>query len=223
MIALYHEARKKHLSLDETLLVKNEFKSIVDQSPYSLNPESDSDPSVYEAIGSQKPLGDLCEAMITMSSNLATNLLMDRLGLPVIRARVRALKARGMDVIRPLEDTKAFLAGKNNTTTARGLEVLLYKLARGKAVDRRSDAAMIEMLKRQHFSDAIPAGLPEGTRVAHKTGEITKIQHDAAIVYAPHPFVLVVLVRGLEDRAQGVALIASITRTVYEATEGIPR
>jgi beta-lactamase class A len=220
MIALYHEARKKHLSLDEALPVKNAFSSIVDGSPYSLNPESDSDPSLYEAIGSTRPISDLCESMITMSGNLATNLLIERIGLPVIRERVRALKAPGMDVIRGLEDGKAFLAGKNNQTTARALEILLDRLARGKAVDRDRDKAMVEMLKRQHFKDAIPAGLPEGTEVAHKTGEITKIQEDAAIVYARRPFVLVVLVRGLEDRTQGVGLIASIARIVYDATQG---
>jgi beta-lactamase class A len=215
MIELFAEVRAGTLRLDESLAVRNEFRSIVDGSPYTLDPKSDSDPTVYDSVGGTLPLLSLCESMITMSSNLATNLLMERLGIPPIQKRVDALGAGGMRVIRPLEDGKAFLQGLNNTTTARALETLLYALATGKAVDPSADRTMVEMLKRQHFKDAIPAGLPPEIEVAHKTGEITRIQHDAAIVYARRPFVLVVLVRGIEDPAKGTALIADITRAVY--------
>lgn len=78
---------------------------------------------------------------------------------------------------------------------------------------------MIEILERQKFNEGIPAGLPPGTRVAHKTGEITKIHHDAAIVFAPKPFVLVLLVRGLADTKESAALMADITRLLYQATQ----
>jgi beta-lactamase class A len=53
--------------------------------------------------------------------------------------------------------------------------------------------------------------------VAHKTGTITRIHHDAGIVFAPRPYVLVVLVRGIADRKVSEALIAGLSRTVYEA------
>src|SRR5437899_2854330 len=72
------------------------------------------------------------------------------------------------------------------------------------------------------FNDRIPAGLPSGVAVAHKTGEITKIQHDAAIVFAPRPFALVVLVRGLDDVKKGSALAADIARVVYAASQAAP-
>jgi beta-lactamase class A len=103
----------------------------------------------------------------------------------------------------------------NNSTTARGLLTLFETLGHGRAVDPASDAAMIEILKRQKFNDAIPAGLPPGTPVAHKTGNITRIHHDAGIVYGPRPYVLVVLVRGIEDKKQSAALIAELSRRVY--------
>jgi beta-lactamase class A len=215
MIELFQEAKSGALSFDELIPVRNEFESIVDGSLFSLNPESDSDGKVYEAVGSSLSIRDLCESMITVSSNLAANLLMRRVGVPKIQERVRALGADGMQVIRPLEDGKAFLKGLNNTTTARALETLLFAIASGKAVDPTSDQSMVEILKRQHFADAIPAGLPPGIPVAHKTGEITKILHDAGIVYASRPFVLVVLVRGIEDRKESAALVAEITRTLY--------
>jgi beta-lactamase class A len=157
--------------------------------------------------------------MITVSSNLASNLLIDKLGVANIRATVHGLGADGMNVLRGLEDTKAFEAGLNNTTTARALLQLLQAIAAGTAVDAQSCARMIDVLERQRFNEGIPAGLPAGLRVAHKTGEITKILHDAGIVFASRPFVLVILVRGLADAKDSAALIADITRHLYEATQ----
>jgi beta-lactamase class A len=107
----------------------------------------------------------------------------------------------------------------NNTTTAQALRVLLMKLAAGQAVSPTADAEMVAILKRQQFHDAIPAGLPDRTVVAHKTGNITKIHHDAAIVYGTRPYVLVVLVRGIEDEKKSAALIASISRQIWNETE----
>jgi beta-lactamase class A len=161
----------------------------------------------------------LCEAMITVSSNLATNLLIEHLSAKHIQQTTIALGARGMHVLRGVEDDKAFARGLNNTTTARALLTLMGAIAAGKAVDRAASDEMIAILERQHFNDRIPAGVPPGTRVAHKTGEITRIQHDAAIVYAPRPFVLVILIRGLDDAKQGSALAAQITRVLYDATQ----
>jgi beta-lactamase class A len=157
--------------------------------------------------------------MITVSSNLATNLLMDKLGVDNIRAGVRSLGASGMNVRRDLEDGKAFAAGLNNTTTARALQQLMAAIAHGEAVDAESSREMLAILERQTVNDRIPAGLPAGTRVAHKTGEITGIRHDAAIVFAPRPFVLVVLTRGAATPEQGSELIAAITRELYRATQ----
>ena len=122
-------------------------------------------------------------------------------------------------IVETWRDQKAFDAGLNNTTTARGLLVLMQKIATGQAVNKTADAEMAAILKRQHFNDGIPAGLPAGTVVGHKTGTITKIHNDAAIVYAPKPFVLVVLVRGIQDQKVSAALIASISHEIWEAAE----
>jgi beta-lactamase class A len=214
MIELFAQAREGRLRLDDPLTVRNRFASIVDGSPYQLDPADDSDPEVYQSIGSSLSLRRLCEAMITVSSNLAANLLIEELGVENIRRRVQRLGADGMKVLRGVEDAKAFRAGLSNTTTARGLMVLLEKIGRGKAVGRDESREMVEILKRQKFNAAIPAGLPPGTVVAHKTGTITKIHHDAGIVYAPRPYVLVVLVRGIAEEKESAALIAAITRAV---------
>jgi beta-lactamase class A len=153
--------------------------------------------------------------MITVSSNFAANLLIERLGVDRIRGTVSALGAEGMQVLRGVEDDKAFQKGLNNTTTARGLLVLLERVAQGRAVSPEADRLMVEMLARQRFNDGIPAGLPSTIRVAHKTGSITRIQHDAGIVFGKRPYVLVVLIRGIEDEKKSKALIAEISRALY--------
>jgi beta-lactamase class A len=152
--------------------------------------------------------------MITVSSNLAANNVIQKLGPKNIQATTDKLGASGMQVMRGVEDQKAFDAGRNNTTDAMGLLTLMLKIGRGEAVSREASAAMVEILKRQHFNAGIPAGLPPGTPVAHKTGTVTRIHHDAGIVYAGRTYVLVVLVRGLDKESDADALIAAITRVI---------
>jgi beta-lactamase class A len=217
LIELFKQAEAGKLSLEDSLVVRNEFRSIVDNSPYKLSEGADSDKGIYAAIGNSLTLRQLCEAMITVSSNFATNLLIERLGIDNIRATVAAMGAEGMQVLRGVEDQKAFDKGLNNSTTARGLLVLFEKLGRGTAVSKKADAEMVEILKRQKFNTAIPAGLPSGIAVAHKTGNITKIHHDAGIVYAKRPYVLVILVRGVQDINHSAALMAQLSKAVYES------
>jgi len=225
MIELFHQVQQGKLKLDDTLIVKNEFHSIVDGSVYTLSAGDDSEADLYKAEGQPSSLRDLCELMITSSSNLATNLLIEKLGVDNIRATGHRLGAdgmpnsMGMNILRGVEDGKAFEKGLNNTTTAKALGLLLQAIAEGQAADPASSKTMLAILERQKFNEAIPAGLPPGTLVAHKTGEITKIHHDAAIVYAKRPFILVILVRGLSDIKDSSALMADITRQLYAATQ----
>jgi beta-lactamase class A len=219
MIELFHQVKLGKVKLDDAIPVKNEFHSIVDGSVYTLSAADDSEAELYKADGQTRTLGELCELMITVSSNFATNLLIEKLGVENIRGTVHELGADGMNVLRGVEDGKAFEKGLNNTTTARGLGVLLQAIAEGKAVDGASSRQMIAILQRQKFNEGIPAGLPAGIAVAHKTGEITKIHHDAAIVFAKRPFILVILVRGLADTKASAALMAEITGRLFAATQ----
>ena len=220
MIELFRQADVGRLKLDDALLIRNEFHSIVDGSLYKLSEGDDSDSAVYASVGKPMTLRALNDAMITVSSNFATNILIEKLDAAKVRETVTRLGADGMVVLRGVEDQKAFDKGLNNATTARALLILLEKLARGQAVNARVDAEMVAVLKRQTFNDAIPAGLPHGTVVAHKTGNITRVTHDAAIVYGPKPYVLVVLERGIQDQKVAKALIASISRVIWSRVAG---
>lgn len=219
MIELFRQAKAGTVALDSPMPVRNAFTSIADGSPYQLSVSDDSDGEVYKAIGGTLTPRQLCEAMITASSNLAANILIERLGPGNIQKTTNGLGARGMHVLRGVEDNKAFAKGINNETTARALMILLGKIADGKAVDLEASTVMLQVLGRQKFNDAIPAGLPPGTVVAHKTGSITGVAHDAAIVYGKHPYVLVVLTRNITDEKISQQLIADISRIVWKANE----
>ena len=217
LIELFRQVDARTRSLDDTIVVSNVFASMVDGSPFTLNATDDSDQETYKALGQRLTLREACERMITVSSNITTNLLIDLLGIDRIRATVTALGADGMDIRRKVEDGPAFRAGMNNTTTAAGLAALLTAINAGRAASPASTREMIAILKRQKFNDGIPAGLPPGTEVAHKTGTITRVHHDAGIVFGDVPFVLVVMTRGIEQEKDSDALISAITRILDQA------
>ncbi len=205
---------------EQELLLSVEFRSIVDGSPYTLGADVDSDSSVFERVGHFVPLRWLADRMIVRSSNLATNALIDVLDAKRVDETARALGTTHTRVLRGVEDGKAFAQGLNNVTTARDLATLLEAIETGRAASRASCDTMIGILSRQEFNELIPAGLPPGTRVAHKTGWITGISHDAALVYPPgrKPYVLVVLTRGIADTRVANELVADISRIVWKAS-----
>src|SRR5688500_4976063 len=217
MIELFRAFDAGRLRPDQRIVLGNQFKSIVDGSPYSLSAGSDSDSLVYTRVGSEITILELIERMITGSSNLATNTVIELVGATNANATAHALGARNMRVLRGVEDSKAFQAGLNNTTTARDLAVLMEALERGTAASPASSRTMLDILRRQEFNAEIPAGLPRGTPVAHKTGFITGVLHDAAIVYPERrkPYVLVILTRGIPDRAVAREMMVDVSRMVY--------
>lgn len=218
MIELFRMVDAAHLSLDQSLLVVNSFGSIVDGSNYALDPGDDSDSSLYAMVGKRVPVRELIEHMITRSSNLATNTLIPVAGAANANATAHALGAVHMRVLRGVEDGKAYALGMNNTTTASDLAALLLAIERGTAASPASCREMREILLREIYSGDIPAGLPAGTPVAQKTGSITGVLHDAAIVYpaGKTPYVLVVLTANISDEAVAKSLTTDISRLVWE-------
>jgi beta-lactamase class A len=219
MMEVFRRADRKRIPLNEPVEVKNKFYSIVDGSEYRLNRDDDSDQEIYDHIGQTMPVIAMVDRMITWSSNLATNLLIEKVKAESVTELMRELGAKDIQVLRGVEDPKAFQAGKNNTTTAYDLMLLLRLIAENKFLNGRVCGKMVEILSAQSFNDGIPAGLPTATRVAHKTGNITKHNHDAAIVYAPgrKPYVIVVLTKGIAEQKRSARLIADISRVVYQA------
>ena len=222
MMEIYRQAAAGRLALDERVPVKNDFLSIADGSHFSVSPDSDSEPSLYKRVGETATVRELMRLMVIASSNLATDILIERVTPPRVMALMRGLGARNIRVLRGVEDGKAFERGLNNTTTARDLMILLRRIGEGRGVSRQASDEMIRLMLDQQFNESIPAGLPKDARVAHKTGSITAINHDAALVFLPNrkPYVLVVLTGGLNDEARAHRLIADISRVIYESVSG---
>jgi len=218
LFELFRQAEQGRLSLDDQIVLRNRFRSILDGSEYSLTPEEDSDSTLYALEGSRVRIRDLADLMITRSSNLATNVLIELVDPDSVRRTMARLNAQGMRVLRGVEDIPAYRAGLNNTTTAHGLARVLEAIARCEMLSEASCRDILAILERQEFRSGIPAGLPAGTRVANKTGWITQISHDGAIVFPPNrqPYVLVVLTRGITDEAVADRLIADLSRIVWQ-------
>lgn len=222
MIEFFRQVERGGLSAQQPVLLVNQFTSIVDGSPFSVAPLDDSDSTMYLRVGDRVPARELVERMIVRSSNLATNAVIALVGAQHADSTAHGLGARNIRVLRGVEDGKAFQKGMNNTTTARDLGMLLEAIQKRTAASARSCDTMLAILSRQEFNDEIPAGLPPGTRVAHKTGSITAVLHDAALVYPTghSPYVLVVLTRNIPDERIARTLIADISRLVYEHVMG---
>ena len=223
MIEFFRQVERHGLAADQSVLLVNQFASIVDGSPFSVAPIDDSDSTMYLRVGQRVSARELVERMIVRSSNLATNAVIALIGAQHADSTAHALGARNIRVLRGVEDGKAFQKGLNNTTTARDLGVLLEAIEKRSAASPVNCDTMLAILSRQEFNDEIPAGLPPGTRVAHKTGSITAVLHDAALVYLPghSPYVLVVLTRNIPDERVARPLIADLSRLVYEHVAGV--
>lgn len=226
MVEFFRQVDAGKLSLDQPIPLVNQFSSIVDGSPYALDATEDEDRALYERVGKPVPARELVGRMITRSSNLATNTVISLVDAQRVTQTLRTLGARQMTVLRGVEDDKAYQKGLSNSATARDLATLLAAIEQGKAASASSTQAMRSILLAQELNDEIPAGLPPGTRVAHKTGQITAILHDAAIVYpsGQAPYILVVLTGGIPDDKVARALIVDLSRMVYaHAARGAPK
>ncbi|MEN9685948.1 MAG: hypothetical protein RLZZ28_1734 [Bacteroidota bacterium] len=218
MIEAYKQAAAGKFSLNDLMVIKNEFKSIVDSSLYSLNAADDSYPDIYQQIGTKASIHDLVYQMIINSSNLATNLMMEKLGGKNITESMRELGAKDIRILRGVEDGKAFAQNLNNTVTAYDLMLIYEQMALGKIIGQKESEAMISILLDQRHNTLIPALLPKELRIAHKTGTITGVHHDSGIVFLPdgRKYVLVILSKQLEDADKATAAMAKLSLLLYK-------
>lgn len=223
MIEIFRRVAEGKIRLDDTIMVKNEFFSIVDGSSYQLTPADDSDDEVYQKIGTGQTIDYLLFHMITRSSNLATNLLMQLADGKQVTATMRSLGAPSIQVMRGVEDSKAYRQGLNNLTSAYDLMKIFEHIALGKAVNKDASEQMVNILLQQYYQDLIPARLPQGTRVAHKTGWISGVHHDSGIIFLPGggQLVLVLLSKKATDEIATKQMLASTARMVFDFYSGL--
>jgi beta-lactamase class A len=217
MMEVFRQSEEKVFSLDDRLAVKNDFVSIVDGSHFSLQAADDSETGLYRRIGERLTIRELVRLMITESSNVATNMLVEQITPGRATEFMRILGTKDVRVLRGVEDSKAYARGLNNAATARGLMLILIRLAERAVVSAKASDEMLAILRGQKFNEGIPAGLPAGTPVAHKTGSFAKVYHDVGII-APStrkPLVMVIFTRGIEKEPRAHSLVADISRRLF--------
>lgn len=218
MIEVFKQVAAGKFSLSDKITVKNEFKSIVDSSIFHLNPADDSQQELYKQEGVQLTLSELVYQMIIMSSNLATNIIMQMVDGKKVTQTMRDLGAKDMLVLRGVEDQKAFDKGLINTTTAYDLMLIFNQMAEGKIINKKACDDMIKILLDQTHNTLIPALLPKEVKVAHKTGTITGVHHDSGIVFLPDgkKYTLVILSKSLADDAVATPAMARVSEMIYQ-------
>lgn len=218
MIEVFKQAKSGRFSLDDSLIITNKFKSIVDQSDYSLGEDTSSDDRVFQSIGSKMSIRDLVFEMITTSNNLATNILIELVGAQNVMSTLSEIGAVNMQVLRGVEDIKAYNAGLNNMTTAYDLYRVMKAIACHQVVDEESCKAMIRILMAQKYKEKIPSLLPDDIVAANKTGHITAIDHDSAILLKDGEprYIMVILTRGIQDHDVASELIARVSKLICD-------
>ena len=216
LLGVMREVERGDLTLDAPVHIRNRFTSIVNQEPFMLDLGRDADPDVYGHLGKTLSVRELAFWMITKSSNLATNLLVDIVGLHNIQQALDELEVDGVRILRGVEDQAAFQAGLNNEVTANGLLKLLRIIADRRAYSPVASEEMLKIMLEQQYRSGIPAGLPKAARVAHKTGNISTVHHDAGIIFLEgrEPYVLVVLTQFAAETGRGTA-VAEVSRDIF--------
>jgi beta-lactamase class A len=222
LLGVFRQVERGELTLGAPVHIRNRFTSIVNQQPFMLDLGRDADPDEYGHLGKTLSVRELAYWMITKSSNLATNLLVEIVGVSTIQHALDELEIDGVRILRGVEDQAAFEAGLNNEVTANGLLKLLRLIADGKAYSKKSSDEMLNIMLEQQYRSGIPAGLPKAARVAHKTGNITTVHHDAGIVFVEDrkPYVLVILTQFPAETGRGTA-VADVSRDIYNTIAGM--
>ncbi len=222
LLAVYGEIDRGRLAPQSRLHVRNRFLSAYDGSPFRILADRDADSDVHASIGKTMRVSELALHMIAMSSNLATNLLLDLIGLETVQRTIERFGLTGLDIRRGVEDEKAFEHDIVNRVTANGLVGLLRLIAEERAYSPELSREMLDILHQQEFKKGIPARLPRDVRVAHKTGDISSVAHDAGVVYAPgrKPYVVAILTEWAADAGSRSPTIASISHAVYDYLRG---
>jgi beta-lactamase class A len=219
LVGVYGAIAKGDLHEYSRLHVRNRFLSAADGKPYRVESSRDANSEVHANVGKTMRVDELARQMIITSSNLATNLLIDLLGVGTLQRTLRELGVQGVELRRGVEDEAAFEAGMNNRVTATGLVDVFRLIEERRTFSDEASRSMLEILHQQEFRSGIPAGLPEEARVAHKTGEISTVAHDAGLIYLPErkPYALAVLTEWESSATSSrKETIARVSRAVYE-------
>lgn len=220
LAAVYAKLERGELSGNTHVTVHNGFPSSIDGSLFDLDAEDDSEKTLYGRMGEAVEVRELARLMIVRSSNLATNLLLEVVPPGEVMTfldEVGLGESGGLLLRNRMMDLKAFELGLTNRGTAAGLCRLMAMIGRR---ELPGSAEMLKVLLAQELNEGLPAGLPPGSRCAHKTGSITGHYHDVAVV--DDAWAVAVLTRGYADEREAQQVVATLGRVVAAWAAGEP-
>jgi beta-lactamase class A len=233
LVAVYEASEQGRFSMGNRLHVRNRFLSIADGRPFRVDSTRDADAEVHAALGRTLQVRKLARRMIVTSSNLATNLLVNLVGLDAARESIERLGIEGVDLRREVEDERAYEQGIFNRMTPDGAVGILRAIVAAKGISPESSDEMTNILLDQEFGGTIAPGLPDtiraAARVAHKTGEISTVTHDVGAVFMPGrpPYIVAIFVESNGDlkgrQEAGAAASTAVWECVAAAGEGVAR
>jgi len=220
MMEAFHQIADGLFSLNDRLPIINSFTSIADGSKYSLDIADDSEKSLYARLGKDETIYELTRLMIVQSSNLATNILIEKVSAEKVNHFIQELGIQGVTVRRGVEDNAAFRLGLNNSATASGLTQTMKLIAEGTVISKDASQEMIKIMLGQEFNESIPAQLPASAKVAHKTGWTGTVYHDCGIVFPENrkPYAISIMTRGFpeDNEKEAHTCMATISKMIYE-------
>lgn len=223
LVAAYRRHERGELDLDASVPVHNRHASALDGSSFSLDQDDDQDDETWEAIGGVLTLRELARRATVRSGNLATNLLLEHVGTAEVAAVLRDAGCSARTVVsRGIGDTAARASGPGNLVTAADLACVLGALAAARLASPSTAAEVEAVLATQEHREQVPAGLPPGTYVAHKTGWVDGLAHDVALVRPDGrpPYVLAVCTTADAAEETLYALNAAVSTAVWDEVTG---
>lgn len=178
LAAVFSEVSKGNTSLSELIKINNNDKVPGCGALYSFTDEPSAD------------IQTLCNLMITISDNTATNVLIKHFAIEKLSEKFIEMGLKDTKLKRLLFDSEAKKRGLENVFTPKEIGVLLDKIYNRTFVNEKVSEEIEKILLEQQINHKIPSRLPD-LRIAHKTGEDDGITHDVGIVYAAEPFIIV--------------------------------
>lgn len=204
MAEIMRQVRRGTLSLKHRLAVTES-----DKVPFSI--------LTLLETGNTYTLRDLITLMIVQSDNTATNMLIDIAGADNINRLTAGLDLQGTALQRKMMDAAARQEGRENLTTAADMARTMELLFTGKVIDREASDYMLCILKKQLDTSMMMLDIPDDTVVAHKTGELERLDHETAIVYLRNcEYIFTVLVWEAATNNYARQVLGKVSRLVYD-------
>jgi beta-lactamase class A len=155
--------------------------------------------------------------MIIISDNMATNILINLLGMDNVNSAIMNLGLPNTKLQRKMMDSQAAREGRENLITALDFANILELIYKGENVNKFFSDKMLDILKRQQVRGRLDLYLPEELVIAHKTGDLDNLEHDGGIVYLPNKeYIICVLTNKTESNKVGREIIGNISKMVYD-------